>query len=156
MSEYKVKVDGKEYTVRILGERGNTVEVDVEGIKLSVSLEEAIATKRAEAAQVAPKTEPQIEASQKPVQAAPAPVQPAVVTQPSPAGAGVVTSKVPGKVKEIKVAEGQQVQAGQAVVVVESMKMDIEIRTNRSGTVKAVYVKPGQFVQKDAPLILVE
>lgn len=169
MSEYKVKVNGREYVVKILGERGSSIEVEVEGTRLSVTLEEVSAkggvpayapvAKEAPMAQPAARAEAPAEAAPKPTQAAPAAAPAPATTAPqlAPAVSGhVVTSKVPGKVKEVKVTEGQQVQAGQPVVIIESMKMDIEMRTNKSGIVKAVYVKPGQFVQKDAPLILVE
>jgi len=164
VSEYKVRVNNKEYLVKIVGDRGNVIDVEVEGTRLSVSFEEAPSTTRTEApAREAAAPVPQIQ--QKPESPAPAtaqaltapqPVQAQPVPQPSAVGGAVVTSKVPGKVKEVKVSEGQQVSSGQPVVIIESMKMDIEIRANKTGTVKAVYVKPGQFVQKDAPLILIE
>jgi Acetyl/propionyl-CoA carboxylase, alpha subunit len=38
----------------------------------------------------------------------------------------------------------------------ESMKMEIEVKANKDGIVKAIYVKPGQFVAQGAPLILIE
>uniref|UniRef100_A0A7J3SJV1 Biotin/lipoyl-binding protein n=1 Tax=Fervidicoccus fontis TaxID=683846 RepID=A0A7J3SJV1_9CREN len=159
MSQYKVRVNGKDYIVKIVEDKGNILEVEVEGTKVSVSLESVTP-------QVTPMVQPEQKQYSAPeaattqtvtplVPAAPV-VKPEQKPLPAPQIGGAVTAKVPGKVKEIKVAEGQQVQAGQVVIIVESMKMDIEMRANKSGTVKAIYVKPGQFVPKDSPLLLIE
>ncbi|MEM0197368.1 MAG: biotin/lipoyl-containing protein [Fervidicoccaceae archaeon] len=166
MSEYKVRVNGKEYIVRILGEKEGKIEVEVEGTRLSVSVEaftqsraeknETIRREAPSASQLTPPVQTPEVSAQAAVPKTPSPITTVPSSQPAPPVGGVVLNRVPGKVKEIKVAEGQRVEAGQTVVVIESMKMDIEIRSNRSGIVKAIYVKPGQFAQKEAPLLLVE
>lgn len=57
-----------------------------------------------------------------------------------------VTAPMPGKVVRILVATGDQVQAGQGLMVVEAMKMQNEIRTPKSGKIERLSVTEGQTV----------
>jgi len=66
---------------------------------------------------------------------------------------GTVRAPMPGLVVRIEVAEGQQVDAGAGLVVVEAMKMENELRAPRSGTVQTVHVAVGQPVEKGASLV---
>ena len=50
--------------------------------------------------------------------------------------------------------EGQEVKAGQELVVIEAMKMENEIRASAAGKVEAVKVTEGQAVESGADLIL--
>jgi len=150
MSVYKVKVGDKEYTVKIVGEKEGVLEIDVDGTKLTVSLEsleKAAGTQQAAVSQVEAKPVAQ------PVSQLATPPPPAQQTQ---VAAGAITSRVPGKIKEVKVSEGQSVKRGDTVIIMESMKMEIEVKANKDGVVKAIYVRPGQFVAQGAPLILIE
>ena len=57
-----------------------------------------------------------------------------------------VVAPMPGKVIRVLVREGETVQAGQGLLVVEAMKMQNEVRSPKSGTVERVLVKEGQPV----------
>lgn len=59
---------------------------------------------------------------------------------------GHVTAAMPGNVVEVLVNEGDAVEAGQAVLVTEAMKMESEINANIAGTVKAINVSKGDRV----------
>jgi pyruvate carboxylase subunit B len=59
---------------------------------------------------------------------------------------GHVTTTMPGNVVDILVKEGEHVEAGQAVLVAEAMKMETEIHSNVTGIVKAIYVVKGDRV----------
>ena len=72
--------------------------------------------------------------------------------QPVLAG-GTVRAPMPGLVVRIEVAEGQQVDAGAGLVVVEAMKMENELRAPRPGMVQTVHVAVGQAVEKGASLV---
>ena len=63
-----------------------------------------------------------------------------------------VTAYMPGRVVEILVEEGQEVTAGQGVVVLEAMKMQNEIRAEHDGKVTRIHVQPGQAVEGGDPL----
>jgi pyruvate carboxylase subunit B len=63
---------------------------------------------------------------------------------------------MPGLVVRVAVAPGDQVAAGQGVLVMEAMKMENELRAAAAGTVKAVKVSPGTAVEKGTVLIELE
>lgn len=68
---------------------------------------------------------------------------------------GVVTSPMPGRVVKVLVREGDQVEAGAALIVVEAMKMENELVASAAGVVKKVYVRTGDAVEGGAHLISV-
>jgi acetyl-CoA/propionyl-CoA carboxylase biotin carboxyl carrier protein len=61
-------------------------------------------------------------------------------------GSGDVTVPMQGTIVKILVDVGSEVEAGQAVVVLEAMKMENQITAERSGTVKDIKVAPGDTV----------
>jgi biotin carboxyl carrier protein len=66
---------------------------------------------------------------------------------------GVIKAPMPGLVLEIEVEEGQVVEAGQGLIVLEAMKMENEIKAGGAGVVQAIHVEPGQAVEKGTTLI---
>ncbi len=60
---------------------------------------------------------------------------------------------MPGLVKAIHVGEGQQVKVGDALAVVEAMKMENILRAERDGAVKKVNAKPGDSLAVDAVIL---
>ena len=71
-------------------------------------------------------------------------------------GPAKVNAPMPGKIVRVSAAAGQEVKAGECLVVMEAMKMENEIRAPRDGRIKDVVVKEGQAVESGALLILVE
>ena len=67
-----------------------------------------------------------------------------------------VSAPMPGKIVRVVSAAGQEVRAGECLVVMEAMKMENEIRAPRDGRIKDVLVKEGQAVESGALLLLVE
>lgn len=63
---------------------------------------------------------------------------------------------MPGKIVKVLVAPGETVSVGQGVVIVEAMKMENELRAQGAGVVKDVKVKPGDTVEGNAELIVIE
>ncbi|MBR2350233.1 MAG: acetyl-CoA carboxylase biotin carboxyl carrier protein subunit [Clostridia bacterium] len=91
--------------------------------------------------------------AQAPAQApAAAPAQAPAPQATANASASAVKAPLPGIVVAVKAQVGQAVKAGEAVVVIEAMKMENEIVAPTAGTVKAIYVQKGASVQTDAPL----
>jgi acetyl-CoA/propionyl-CoA carboxylase biotin carboxyl carrier protein len=72
------------------------------------------------------------------------------------AAGGILRSPMPGTVLSVAVAEGDQVSAGQPLVVIEAMKMEHSVRAPFDGVVAAVVVKAGATVGVDEPLVTVE
>jgi biotin carboxyl carrier protein len=71
-------------------------------------------------------------------------------------GVWLLRSPLAGIVAEVRVAPGDDVQAGQVLLVVESMKMNNEMTAGRSGRVSAVHVRPGDRIDRGAALVQVE
>ena len=63
---------------------------------------------------------------------------------------------LPGTITSIEVAVGQEVKAGDTVVVLEAMKMQNNIEAEKDGKVTAICVKPGQAVLEEDALIVIE
>jgi biotin carboxyl carrier protein len=72
------------------------------------------------------------------------------------AGPATVASPMPGKVVVVLVGEGDEVEEGQGLVVVEAMKMENELRSPKTGKVARIAVEEGQTVEAGAPLVVVE
>jgi biotin carboxyl carrier protein len=71
-------------------------------------------------------------------------------------GPSRLTAPIPGKVVKVHVAVGDEVEAGQPLVVLEAMKMENELRAEQSGTVVAVHVEPGRTVDAGETLAELE
>jgi pyruvate carboxylase subunit B len=64
-----------------------------------------------------------------------------------------VRAPMPGLIVRIEVAEGDVIQPGQGLVIVEAMKMENELRAETTGTVVKIHVAAGEAVAKDQVLI---
>ena len=67
-----------------------------------------------------------------------------------------VKPPMPGKIVSVAVNEGDEVQAGQVLLILEAMKMQNEIVSPAAGLVKKVHVRPGQNVESKDVLIELE
>jgi biotin carboxyl carrier protein len=72
------------------------------------------------------------------------------------AGPARVMAPMPGRLVRVLVQPGQQVQAGEGLVVMEAMKMENELRSPRAGRVAELAVREGQAVETAALLVVVE
>ena len=69
---------------------------------------------------------------------------------------GVLAAPMHGLVVDVPVHEGDTVEKGQTLVVLESMKMQMQLRSPRAGKVSKVAVQPGRQVEKGALLVQFE
>jgi pyruvate carboxylase subunit B len=76
--------------------------------------------------------------------------------RPRPTHAGHVTTAMPGNIVDVLVGTGQKVAAGQAVLVIEAMKMENEIQASISGTVINLFVIKGDAVTPDQVLLEIQ
>ena len=140
MKEYKYTINGNKYEVVISDITENIATLTVNGEEYTVEMEK---------------------------QAAPEKPKP-VVRQASESSEGgeaksagsasgtAVKAPLPGVITEICVAEGQEVQAGETVVVLEAMKMANALQAEKAGKVTAIVVKVGQSVMEDEALVYIE
>ena len=129
MKQYKFKINGKDFDVTVNSVEGKNASVTVNGAEYQVELD----------------------------QEAPAAIQPATpAAVPKPAGAGVkVNSPMEGNVVDICVKPGDTVKGGQKVVVIESMKMEVEISATQDGTVTEILVHKGDHLVENQPVVTI-
>ena len=72
------------------------------------------------------------------------------------AGPIVVSSPMAGKIAAVKTSRGASVDEGQALIVLEAMKMENEIAAPKRGTVKEIYVEQGALARPGDKLVLIE
>jgi pyruvate carboxylase subunit B len=73
-----------------------------------------------------------------------------------PEGDVAIHAPIPGLIVKVLVAEGDEVAADQPVLLLEAMKMENELRAARAGRVKLVKVAPGQRVEQNSVLLVLE
>jgi biotin carboxyl carrier protein len=67
-------------------------------------------------------------------------------------GPGNLSSPMPGQVQKVLVAEGDSVEPGQPLLVVEAMKMQLEIKAPQAGRVRRLRAREGDQVEAGVPL----
>ncbi|SDW30347.1 urea carboxylase [Nitrosomonas communis] len=73
-----------------------------------------------------------------------------------PAGAQAVTSQVTGTVWKLLVREGEPVEAGKQLIMVESMKMEFSVDSPVTGTVQQLFCKQGGYVSAGQVLLIIQ
>ncbi|HSH21129.1 MAG TPA: biotin carboxylase N-terminal domain-containing protein [Candidatus Caenarcaniphilales bacterium] len=68
-------------------------------------------------------------------------------------GGQLVSAPMPGSVLQVRVSEGEQVEAGRVLVVLEAMKMENAVPAPAAGRVARILVQAGQQVQRGDPLV---
>jgi biotin carboxyl carrier protein len=67
-----------------------------------------------------------------------------------------IEALIPGTILEINIEEGQQVEEGERLLILEAMKMRNLIVSPKAGTIKSILVQPGEIVSKGKLLILMD
>jgi 3-methylcrotonyl-CoA carboxylase alpha subunit len=67
-----------------------------------------------------------------------------------------MAAPMPATVRAIPVSAGHTVSAGDVLIVLEAMKMELAIKAPRAGTVRALHCVPGELVQPGVPLVELE
>ncbi len=71
-------------------------------------------------------------------------------------GSGTLRAPMPGQVRQVLVTEGQQVAAGETLVILEAMKMEMRIQAPQAAKVARVAVSQGQSVEREQTLVELE
>lgn len=148
MSRYDLVIKGTSYTVEINDVTGSSCSVMVNGTPYQVEIRGGAAIQATPVRQAAPAAP------------APAPVQaaapaPAPVSQEAPADGEVILAPMPGHIISVSVKAGEHVEPGTTVVVMEAMKMENDIKSHISGTVKEVRVSAGTDVSVNEILVVI-
>lgn len=143
MKEFKYTIDGKEYNVEIgdINEETYVANVKVNGEAFEVGMEKPAEPekKKVELGKLVAESDEE--------NAAPA---------ANANAANATKAPLPGTITAINVKVGDEVKAGDAVLVLEAMKMANNIEAEKSGKVAAICVKIGQSVLEDDALFVIE
>lgn len=71
-------------------------------------------------------------------------------------GVQEIRTSMPGKIVKVLVAEGDEVEKGSGLIIVEAMKMENEMKSPKAGVVKKVGVEEGEAVEAGTLLVVVE
>ena len=142
----RFQFEGQTYEVEV-ERRGDQLTVQREGERYVVDL-------LPEQEPSAPIEEATPVRSVEPAASAPKAVKAAPPAAGSAAG-GVLHAPMTGLIKEIKVTVGSDVSKGDVVLVMEAMKMDVEVSSPATGVVAEIAVKPGDTVESQAPLLII-
>lgn len=135
MSTYSILVQGKSYLVALRSRHGSTLSFAVDDIEYSVSVAVSVV----------------------PLLKSPRATSTDVNTAQSASSTiKELRTPLPGIVSEIKVKEGQTVQKGDTLLVIEAMKMENPIRSPRGGIVSKIHVSKDQEVPSGAVLVSFE
>jgi len=137
MKTYKMKINGEEYSTKIKKYKNDLVIVEVNGLDYEVHLEKE---RRKENIVRSDKARPALDFVK-------TSAKPAVATP------GVVVAPIPGLILRILVKEGETINAGDTVLILEAMKMESEITSTASGVVTKIIAREGISVQESDPLI---
>lgn len=143
MKEYKYTINGNKYEVAINSINDNIANVVVNGEEYEVQMEKEPEPVKKKVV-VRPVAQPEAETASAPISTNKVDLN------------NAVKSPLPGVITEIKVKVGDEVKAGDTVVVLEAMKMANNLDAEKSGKVTAVLVKEGESVMEDTPLVVIE
>ncbi len=142
MKKYKFTIHGNEYDVHIKSVEDNIIDLDVNGSSYQVEVDKNIQPAKTPKLVRARVGSPE-DATPEKMTASTAPAPPA----------GKISSPLPGTVINIMVREGDTVKIGQKLMVLEAMKMENNIDSDKDGKVLSIPVRPGQSVMEGDTLI---
>ena len=149
MKNYKFKINGNEYSVDINEVEGQEIKLDVNGTPYTVTVDKEMRAQKPRTTIVSSAPSPRVAAAAGEVQRASAP-------KPGGAANGTkVATPLPGTILDVFVNVGDQVKAGQRVVLLEAMKMENNIEADTDGTVTSVNVRKGDSVLEGDTLIVI-
>ncbi len=144
MKEYKYTINGNKYEVVVGDIKDNIATLTVNGETYTVEMEKQPEPE---------KKKPVVKAA---TSAAAASEDSGSANKAAVNKANAVKAPLPGVITDILVAEGDEVKAGDTVVVLEAMKMANNLTAEKDGKVTAICVKIGESVMEDDALIVIE
>lgn len=141
MKNYKLKINGNDYNVDINEVEGQEIKLEVNGTSYVVTVDQQMKPTRKAVTTPAPRVTP----------AASGTVQKASA---APKGEKVQTP-LPGTILDVFVNVGDEVKAGQTVVLLEAMKMENNIEAECDGKVTEVKVRKGDSVLEGDVLVVI-
>lgn len=139
MKEFKYKINGNEYAVKLNKIEEKEAEVEVNGTTYQVEL----LTEKKETPRPVIK------------RVAPAATAPKATPSPSAGSKGGIKAPLPGVILDVMVSVGDEVKRGQKVAVLEAMKMENNINSDREGKVLEVKVQKGDSILEGTDIVVI-
>jgi len=144
MKEFKFKINGNDYNVNITNIEGNIAELEVNGTPYKVEIDKELKQTKT----------PKI------VRAASVPstdAHPTVAKTQSPGVAvtGSIKSPLPGVILDVHIKVGDIVKRGQKILILEAMKMENNIDSDKEGRVTEIKIKEGDNVLEGDVLVVI-
>ncbi|MCS7099639.1 MAG: acetyl-CoA carboxylase biotin carboxyl carrier protein subunit [Sulfolobales archaeon] len=161
---YLVKIGDRAYSVLVRPSGEGRFKVVVEGVEVEVYVEaeKTLVKTPISSTELKPAVSegpPRGEGAKKQENApgvAASSTAPVAMPAATAVGGAAITSPIPGKVLKILTAPGDVVSSGKLVATLESMKMEVEVFSDKSGRVREIKARPGDFVNVGDPLIVLE
>ncbi|WP_159022548.1 biotin/lipoyl-containing protein [Formosa sp. L2A11] len=142
MKNFTFNINENSYSVRVVSQEDSTINLEVNGTAYSVKMKEALKTI---------KTPTLVRKPASPV------VEPLKVNSAnSGSGSVQIVAPIPGVVLSINVKVGDSIKENDLLLVLEAMKMENSIVSEKSGVVSAINVKVGQQVLQSEVMIELE
>ncbi len=142
MKNYKFRINGNQYEVEVLDVEGNMAKIEVNGTLFEVEMQREIPKIKSV---VQPTVQAKVQKETKP----------AAEKSAGTGKAAEVRAPLPGVILQVLVRPGDEVNAGQTLCTLETMKMENAIKADSGGKVTAVNITPGQSVLQDEVLIVI-
>jgi len=148
MKKFKFTIDGASYSVNVKSVEGNKAEIEVNGKSYAVGLEQEVNTLKTP---ILVRKEVQTKPGENVIARKAAPAPPS--NKPS---ANTIKAPLPGSIIRIEAKVGDAVKEGDLLLVMESMKMENNILSEKKGIIKAFKVEAGDSVMQDDILLELE
>lgn len=136
MKNFRFRIHENNYNVKIVSHEEDVIELEVNGTSYSVKMKDEIKKTKT----------PTLILSKSKRPAEPLKVNPS-------AGKTKITAPIPGIILSIDIKVGDEIKIGDRLLVLEAMKMENNITSEKAGTVSAIHVKIGQQVLQSELMI---
>ena len=148
MKKFKFTIDGASYSVNVKSIEGSQADIEVNGKLYAVKLEQEVNTLKTP---ILVRKEVKTNPGDNKITTKAAPVP-----ESGKPSANTIKSPLPGSIIRVATKVGDVVKEGDLVLVMESMKMENNILSEKNGVVKSIKVEAGQAVMQDDVLVELE
>ena len=145
MKKFKFSINGNQYESAVINVEDNVAEIEINGTIYKVEVDKELKTTKT------PKLV-------RPVAVPSTDFQPSVAktsSPESPKGTGTIKSPLPGVILEVFVKPGDTVKIGQKLIVLEAMKMENNIESDKAGKIVSISKGKGDSVMEGDILIVI-
>lgn len=137
MKQFKFTIHGTDYAVDVLGIEENIAHLEVNGTPYDVEIHRKVKSSKTPRVIAPPVKEPS-----RPV-----------IDKRERGDAHPISAPLPGSILEIRVSPGDIIEKGQLLMVMEAMKMENQVLSDRKGVVESIKVRVGDAVLQGDTLI---